>query len=135
MSATDLRPPPVASASGGWTPTTGDLRATVYGPAVVGTLQVTDPRAIASLAALRVPEIPRPPPIAAPPPPRTSRLAITGAALALPLPPLGLIVSTIALIQILAARPRRRGEAVAVLGVAASVIALAAALAVALGTR
>ena len=115
MSATDLRPPPVASASGGWTPTTGDLRATVYGPAVVGTLQVTDPRAIASLAALRVPEIPRPPPIAA--------------------PPLGLIVSTIALIQILAARPRRRGEAVAVLGVAASVIALAAALAVALGTR
>ena len=82
-----------------------------------------------------MPEIPRPPPIAAPPLPRTSRLAITGAALALPLPPLGLIVSTIALIQILPAPPRRRGEAVAVLGVAASVIALAAALAVALGTR
>lgn len=131
MPATDLRPPPVASASGGWTPTTGDLRATVYGPAVIGTLQVTDPRAIAALAALRVPEIPRPPPVAAPPP-RTSRLAVVGAALALPLPPLGLIVSTIALVRIVGDRARRRGEAVAVLGVAASVIALAAALAVAL---
>ena len=131
MPATDLRPPSVASASGGWAPA-ADPRATVYGPAIVGTLKVDDPRVIASLAALRGPEIPRPPPVAAPPPPRTSRLAIIGAALALPLPPLGLIVSTIALVRIVGARARRRGEAVAVLGVAASVIALAAALAVAL---
>lgn len=133
MPATDLRPPSIASASGGWTPSTGDVRATVYGPAVLGTVQIDDPHTLAAVAALRAPAIPRPPPIAAPPPPRTSRLAIIGAALALPLPPLGLIVSTVALARILGAHPRRRGEALAVLGVAASVIALVAALAIALG--
>jgi hypothetical protein len=126
MRPTDLAPPPIAGASGGWTPTTGDLRATVYGPAVIATLKVDDPRAVASLAALRVPAIPRPAPVAAPPLPR-SRLAVVGAALAIALAPLGLIVSAIALTRILESRPRPRGEALAVLGVAASVLTMAAA--------
>ncbi len=131
MRATDLRPPSIASASGGWTPSTGDPRATVYGPAVLGTVQVDDPQTLAAIAALRAPAIPRPPPVAAPPP-RTSRLAVAGALLAIPLAPVGLVISAIALARILAARARLRGEALAVFGVAASVIAMTAALAIAL---
>lgn len=110
------------------------LRATVYGPAVAATARVDDPAAVAALAALPRPAIPRPvltaPP--APPAPRP-RLAIAGLILSVMAPPIGLVVSAAALTRILERRPRPPGEALAVLGVAVSVIALAALWAVAIG--
>lgn len=130
MRATDLSPPPSPGASGGWGPPS-DLRATVYGPAVLGTMKVDDPRAIAALAGL-APAIPRPPPVAAPPPARRPRLVAIGLALA-PLPPLGLVLSTVALAGILARRPRPPGEAAAVLGVVLGTLALVVALVLAAG--
>lgn len=110
------------------------LRATVYGPAVLATVQVHDPQAVAALAALPAPAVPRPV-IAAPraPSPRRARLATVGLVLAFVAPPLGLLVSAVALTQILEQRPRPPGEARAVLGVAVAVIALTAALALIAG--
>jgi hypothetical protein len=116
--------------------TVDPLRATVYGPAVLATVQVQDPQAVAALAALAAPAVPRPvfaaPPAPPAPPPR-ARLATVGLVLAFALPPLGLLVSAVALTQILEARPRPPGEAHAVLGVAVAVIALTAALALVAG--
>jgi hypothetical protein len=95
---------------------------TVYGPAVLGTMRVEDPAALAALARLRAPEVPRPAPMATPPMPAAA-----------PWPPAwpgqgptaGELVSP-------AASSRR--ALIAVLLVTAIVLAVAAALAVALAS-
>ncbi len=123
-------------------PTAGDPRATVYGPAVLRTARVDDPQAIAALHAARAPAIPAappcpfppmpvPPPLAPPfatPRPGTPPLVLVGAALAIALPPVGCVVSAYALGRILEATPRPRGELLAVMAVALSMIAMAAML-------
>lgn len=138
---TELKEPETAGASGGWS---GVTRGTMYGPAIRGTMRA-DPEMEAALRALRAPEIPRPPPATAPaplplplPPPvtaplplplPTSRLAIAGLALAIPASPIGLVLSAIALGNLLAGRWRCRGENLALAGVVASVLAMTAMIA------
>ena len=117
------------------TPSTVDpLRATVYGPSVAATVQVNDPRALGALVALHAPSVPRPV-IAAPraPPAPRARLATAGLALAIAVPPSGLVVSAAALTRILERTPRPPGELRAALGIAVAVISMAAALALASG--
>lgn len=116
-----------ASASGAWSKPTA-MRGTMYGPAINGTVRATDDEA-AMLRALRAPAMPRPV-VAAPPVLRWSRLAIAGAALAVTLPPAGLVVSSIALAELLRGRVRARGENLALAGVVAAVLAITAWIAV-----
>lgn len=110
-------------------------RATVYGPAVLGTVRVDDPRALAALHRARPPAMPRPTPAPAPVPrpvvpPGIPRLAIIGAVLAAVAPPVGCVVSAIALGRIVAARPRPPGEGLAALALTGSILAMAALVAV-----
>ena len=127
---------PLSSSSGASSPRSAP-RATVYGPAVFGTVRVDDPRALAELRAARAPAVPAAAPravasgqivtAAAP----TPRLAIVGLILALIVPPLGCVVSALALGRIVQGRPRPPGEALAGFGLALSVIAMTIAIAVA----
>ena len=125
---------PVSSAASSPRPR---ARSTVYGPAVFGTVRVDDPRALAELRAARAPAVPAAPPravasgqIEAAPVP-TPRLAIAGAVLAVLMPPLGCVVSALALGRIVQGQPRPPGEALAAFGLALSVIAMTLAIAVA----
>ncbi len=143
--------PATSGDTGAWGARTApapDPRATVYGPAIVGTIRVDDPRAPAALRAAHPPAVPAPPPQpvyqAVPmalawqqapasgqievPRPRVPRLAVVGAMLAVTVPPIGCVVSAVALGRILAATPRPRGETLAALSIAASIVAMAAAL-------
>lgn len=117
---------------------------TVYGPAVLGTMKVDDPDAIASLAALRAPAMPRPAPVPvveAPAPvyptlPMVAPLPWTvtaAAALAVPLPPVGLGLAIAALRGLRRGAPHPRGETVAVLALVVSVLTGLAVAIVALG--
>ena len=127
---------PVSSAASSPRPL---ARSTVYGPAVFGTVRVDDPRALAELRAARAPAVPAAPPRAvasgqieaAPVPTPTPRLAIAGAVLAVLMPPLGCVVSALALGRIVQGQPRPPGEALAAFGLALSVIAMTIAIAVA----
>lgn len=121
--------------SGGWQVASDEVQGTLYGPAIRGTMQAVDGEALRRLVP---PAVPRPVMVVdtrgivsgmvedergrGP----MSRLAIAGLVLAVPASPVGLVVSAIALGQILSGRCRGRGEGVALAGVVASVLMMTA---------
>lgn len=111
---------------------TPTVRGTMYGPAIRGTMKV-DGEAAAVLAALRAPEMPRAVVAAPIVVRRMSRLAIAGLVLAIVASPIGLVVSVIALGNLLSGRWRGRGENVALAGVVASVLMMTALVALLIG--